>query len=418
MTSKERLERDLSAWFAETAGRGTPEFAEDILLETSGIRQRPRWTFVPVLPRPMDRTPRVGLMDLAPGRRLAVVALVVGLLVLGAGAVWVASQPRLPPPFGPAANGLVAYEKGGDIFVVDPATGERTSLVAGPESDSTPRWSLDGTKLAFLRGEGLGHRLVVVDDSGTVEAVSGGDALYDIDPDGIAWAPDGRSVLLKSRFRGDGALWLVDAHTGQPTILPIVPLLLEAYWRPPDGRELLFVGGSHERPGLYLYALADGQITLVPGTSTVLPKDVPFHYRPIGWTPDGSRFAYHRPTGAEEAPKTAVVNVETGDEVVLDVAFGRISNDGSRIVGLGTDDEREWLCIAPTDGGPCEPIPGDVDLVDPTGLASFQWAPDDSWIRSHPGGGNPAVLLSPSGGEVQQPDWAAEGAESWQRRAP
>jgi DNA-directed RNA polymerase specialized sigma24 family protein len=50
----------------------------------------------------------------------------------------------LPPPFGPARNGLIVY--GGsdhDIHALDPATGATTSLIAGTEGDHRPccRWT-------------------------------------------------------------------------------------------------------------------------------------------------------------------------------------------------------------------------------------------------------------------------------------
>ena len=415
MTTKQRLEHDLSAWFADTAGRETPEFAADILLATSGIRQRPSWTFVPFL-RPMDRPLRPTTSGVAPVRHVVILVVVAGLLVLAAGAVWVASQPRLPAPFGPAANGLVAYQKDGDIFLVDLATGERSGLVLGPEVDQHPRWSLDGTLLAFVRGEGPGERLVVVDAAGTVQSVSGGQPLLEVDPDGIRWSPDGRTIAVRTEFEGKGTIYLVDARTGQPTVLPIMPWGLEAYWRPPDGRQLLFVGGLLQQPALYLYSMEDGEIAAVPGTVDE-PSGGFNVIRPIGWTADGSRFAYHRSAPTSLGVETAVVDVETGDETVLGLGYGRISNDGSRIVGLASDGDRDWLCVAPVDGGACQPIEGSIEFVELTGWESFGWTPDDSAIWSRPDEG-PAVLLDPDGGEVEWPSWAADGADSWQRRAP
>jgi len=415
MSTVEQLERDLAAWFGETAGRETPEFAEDILIETSGLPQRPRWTFVPPLPRPMD-TPRLHVEVGSAARRLAILVVIAGLLALAAGAAWVASQPRLPAPFGPAANGLVAYAKDGDILLVDPATGERTSLVAGPEVDAHPRWSLDGTHVAFVRQTGSGSRLVIVDAAGAVQSVSGGEPLLEVDPDGISWSPDGRTVAVRAEFDGKGAIHLVDARSGQPTVLPISPWGLEPYWRPPDGRELLFVGGLVQQPALYLYSMEDGEIRPVPGTVSE-PSGGFNVVRPIGWTADGSRFAYHRSAPTSLGVETAVVDVETGDETVLELGHGRISNDGSRIVGLASDGDRAWLCVAPVDGGACQPIDGSPDLVEPTRWASFAWAPDDSSIWSRPGESGPAVLLDPDGGEVEWPSWAADGVDSWQRRA-
>jgi dipeptidyl aminopeptidase/acylaminoacyl peptidase len=412
MTTHDQLERDLTGWFTETAWRETPEAAADILIETSTTRQRPRWTFVPILPRPMERPLAWIPLGSTPARRLAVLVAIAALLALAAGALWIGSRPRVAPPFGPAANGLVAYAESGDIFVVDPLTGERTGLVVGPESDHLPRWSLDGTHLAFIRDTIGGSRLVVADAAGTVLAVSTGDPLLDVDPDGIRWAPDGRNVLVLAALAERAGVFLIDAATGQPTLLPFEPWGLESYWRPPDGRQLLFVGSLEGLPALHLYSLADGAVTPVPGTARA-PR-----VRPVGWTPDGSRFAYHRSAATPTGYETAVVDVETGAEVVLDVAYGRISNDGTRIVGLAADGQREWLCVTSVDGGPCEPIEGAVEMIDPTGWASAGWTPDDRWIWSRPGDAGPAVLLDPEGGGPQWPPWAAEGANSWQRRAP
>ena len=58
---------------------------------------------------------------------------------------------QVPQPFGRAANGLVAYAAAGDIFTVDPVTGVSTAIITGPETDINPRWSRDGTHLAFER---------------------------------------------------------------------------------------------------------------------------------------------------------------------------------------------------------------------------------------------------------------------------
>jgi Tol biopolymer transport system component len=331
---------------------------------------------------------------------------------LAATVAFVGSRRPLPPPFGRAENGLVAYEKGGDIFVVDPATGERRGVALGPQLDRYPRWSLDGTRLAFVRGPEDDEQLVVVDAAGTVEAMSSS-RLARIDPDGIAWSPDGGTIALVA----DTGVQLFDTRSGRTTRPPIPHLGLEVHWRPPDGRELLFVGGPTRQPRLTRYSLDDGAVTDVPGTAVNVAVGDDFQIRPVGWTPDGRRFVFHRFGQRPAGPETIVVDVETGDKVLLDLAFGRLSNDGTRVVGVATDSEREWLCVAPIDGGPCQPIEGSSELIDRTGFASWQWAPDDSVIRSDLGRDGPAVLLDPNGGEPQRPSWAAEGAESWQRRA-
>ncbi len=79
------------------------------------------------------------------------------LLLLVAIALYAGSRPRVPPPFGPAANGLVAYAQDGDIYTVDPVTGTRHLIMTGRDIDSDPRWSPNGLRLAFLRVSGDGQ---------------------------------------------------------------------------------------------------------------------------------------------------------------------------------------------------------------------------------------------------------------------
>src|SRR6185312_10907612 len=75
-----------------------------------------------------------------------ILALLAALLVY-AGSL----QHRLPPPFGPARNGIVLSSGDGDIVQIDPATLARHTVVGGPTFDFGPGFSPDGTKLLFLR---------------------------------------------------------------------------------------------------------------------------------------------------------------------------------------------------------------------------------------------------------------------------
>ena len=63
---------------------------------------------------------------------LALIALFIGAAIA---AVAGSQQRGLPAPYGPAANGLITYAEDGDIVVVEPASGEATAIVTGPESD-------------------------------------------------------------------------------------------------------------------------------------------------------------------------------------------------------------------------------------------------------------------------------------------
>ena len=141
MSTTDRVERDITAWFGETAAPATPDYTDDILRQTAVSRQRPRWTFPERwLPMSVITFGRVNLRPV-PWRAVGLLA-VLGLLLAVAAALYVGSQPqRLPPPFGAAANGLVAYSKDGDIYTVDPATGTRAAIVTGATSRRRPRRS-------------------------------------------------------------------------------------------------------------------------------------------------------------------------------------------------------------------------------------------------------------------------------------
>ena len=107
MNGTDRLERELTAWFADTAASQTPDWTADVLAATSTMRQRPRWSFPTRWLPAAVVGPRLTLRPI-PWRTIAVLA-TAGLLLAAAVTLYVGSRPRLPAPFGPAANGLVAY---------------------------------------------------------------------------------------------------------------------------------------------------------------------------------------------------------------------------------------------------------------------------------------------------------------------
>ena len=69
---------------------------------------------------------------------------------------------HVPAPFGPAANGVVAYEDGGDIFTADPVTGVAKRRRRRHRQDLRPVFSRDGTHVVFERTTGgdLGRLMV------------------------------------------------------------------------------------------------------------------------------------------------------------------------------------------------------------------------------------------------------------------
>src|SRR5262245_7204255 len=193
MTADRRFERDLGGLLADLAMPVVPAYRDDIVRAVAGQRQRPAWTF-PERWIPVDiTTQRAGLAPIR-WRPIALLA-IVALLVAAAVAIGIGSQHRLPPPFGPARNGVIAYFEGGDILVGDPVTGTSRLIIGGPNDDGYPLFSRDGTKIAFLRtARPNASQILVANADGT-----GARPLTNEPLDGINaadWSADGRFLVV------------------------------------------------------------------------------------------------------------------------------------------------------------------------------------------------------------------------------
>lgn len=405
MNRVDNLERNLTAWFAETASPRVPDYTDDILDLTAGTNQRPRWSFPERwLPMSVITLSRRTVKP-RPWRAIALLAALA--LLLGAFAVYVGSRQRLPPPFGLAANGVVAYALNGDVFTVDPVSGARRGIATGPEMDREPRWSLDGTRVVFVRTMGEAVRLVIARLDRPEEVVATTDDLVDIDTDSISWSPDGRWISVASEHTG--TLFVVDARTGELTPLDIDYFFLEAYWRPASGHQLLFLGGTEADHSLFVVDIDTDTVT-----EAARPARPDGLLRPNGWTPDGRRVIYTRGDATGERVRTHILDVTTGEETVIDAGFGHVSNAGDRLLALD-DDGR--MCIADIRGGPCVRVANAFPAYGGGHAAGASWSPDDEWIISRLEDGG-VRLIDPDGVSLDQPSWLTDGAESWQRLAP
>lgn len=404
MTASTRLERELTDWLSETAMPQTPDYADDILDETSRIRQRPRWSFVGRW-LPVENVSRIApVAGSTAVRGLALIVLMALLLV--AIATFVGSRRSVPPPFGPAGNGLLAYDQAGAIFLVHPDTLTSQRIVGGSGVHHFPRWSLDGTRLAFVRETTAGQVLVVSDKAGRV--ITGSEPFRDVDSDSIVWSPDGRYVAIGANGKLGRAIYLVDTSTGTLRDLGVEYDNFEMYWRPPDGRELLFHTNGTD-PGLSIVSLQDGTVR------SVTPREIETSsLRPQGWTPDGRAILYQKPIGPD-SERTFVVDVQTGEERMLDVMYGHVSNDGARVVGL---DAFAFArpCVVAVTGGRCETVPNAPEWVGTTS-AAVTWSPDDRLIAMF-GLDEASIWIVDPTGAVPPRQVASKSPASWQRIAP
>ena len=369
MTTGTRFERDLPELLADMYLESAPSYRHDTVRRIATIRQRPAWTF-PERWLPMSvitLTPQA--VRPLPWRTIGLLAML-GLLLAVALAVYVGSQRRVPPPFGPAANGALVVADGGDIFLIDPITGARTLAIGGPAIDSDPRFSRDGTKLAFYREEDGRRELFVADERGQAVRELSTTGLADVGA--FDWSPDGGSILVSGWDDGQGTAAVVPVDGSAARVLDLGMPAEDAVWVPPDGREILFrtPGEIPDAFGLVV-AQADGTgvRTLVPARATGGAQCSALNFAP---SPDGSQVAFQWREGG--SLKIFLVPIAGGTPraiTTVDSVHPRWSPDGA------------WIAFSGPDGfyavGTGEPASQTRLMAGSRGLAA-SWAPDGTHL--------------------------------------
>lgn len=439
MTTPQRIERDLPAILGELALAPYPDYIDDVLATTADRGQRPAWTF-PERWLPMDlATQRVPTPSL-PWRQLGVLALI-AILIGAALAVYIGSRPRLADPFGPAANGVVAYSVAGDIYTADPLTGAVTPLVTGPAFDVRPRFSRDGSMVAFERKadaqDPLSDVYVVRSDGTgltriTAEPVRIEPRKSGVTPEDVEFAPDGGSLLIPT---GRGVMVAVLDGGSFRELEPHSASLSrasEASYRPPAGSEILFVGtddiATNGGPGIYAMDPASGDVRTI--VEPAQARDLAM----ASWSPDGSRIAYTAwdPTASTFTARVHVVTADGTDDRTLPIVPGSVwqgdsfwSNDGTQLLTFGSLSDGYATAkayIVPADGSSTGREVRYDGVVNGDCCAVWEWAPDDSIIVGTPldSSGQPLhqVVIDVDTGTARPAAWSSDGDPSWQRVAP
>jgi len=433
MTRFDRIERVMPALLDDLAVGPPTDYLDEVLGVTAATSQRPAWTFLQRWLPMSDLTYRATFGSSIRLQLLLVVAFLI-LCMLGVATVigGMAPDDERLNLFEPGRSGLVAFETSGDIRGGDPATGLVNQLVAGPAVDRLPAWSLDGRQLAFIRlvDVGLGA-LYVIDTQGAAPVLVRPDAFPLVT--GLAWSPDGRSILV-SWMRGTRpVVSLVDVRTGTTTDLRYEQSVTAASFRPPDGREIMFVGGepgSSGGQGIFAYDRATGTIrTIVEQVPGAIVQGEPT------WSPDGSRLAYAISV-RRETSRAFTVSAEGGEPRPVNAPGDTASESGPAWAHDGThvalirwyENGAVVAVVDPSEGGEGveTPIPemGSAGSRRPPRnlVASLLWAPDDSRLLVRPllASGVPArqVLIDPWAGSAVPLSWVSTSDPAWQRLEP
>jgi Tol biopolymer transport system component/C-terminal processing protease CtpA/Prc len=117
------------------------------------------------------------------------------------------------PTIAPAGD-VVAFVHAADIWIVPLAGGPAERLTANPSGHNSPRFSPDGTQLAFTSGRtGQGDIYILPLRGGSVRRVTFHDAYNTLE----AWSADGQHIFFSSaRDRQSWAIYRVTADGGTP----------------------------------------------------------------------------------------------------------------------------------------------------------------------------------------------------------
>ncbi|MDQ3283303.1 MAG: PDZ domain-containing protein [Acidobacteriota bacterium] len=123
----------------------------------------------------------------------------------------------------PAIHGdTIAFTAEGDIWIAPLANGQARRLTTHEGTETSPRFSPDGSRIAFVGEYDGGPDLYVIDTAGGVPQRLTWDNDRDVRP--VGWSADGKEITFRSgRLNGEwhNRLWSIAATGGLPKLLPV-----------------------------------------------------------------------------------------------------------------------------------------------------------------------------------------------------
>ena len=299
--------------------------------------------------------------------RPLILILLAALVALAlAGALYVGSQHRPAPPFGPAANGAIMIDVDGQLIRMRPDGSDPRPVALGLGLAYSPVFSPDGTRVAFLTQPGPRTPI-----SAFVANADGGGA---------------RNVSGELNVIGNPIDWVA--------------------WSP-DSSKLAFASSADQWSRLYVVG-ADGS-----GLRAITGTDADRKYP--AWSPDGTWLAYQlTPSDPLAGTALAIVRPDgsgervlvTGDRTLSSLAAPKWSPTGSRIAFTVSRDSHDRAGIVVPDG--------DVRFVTPPDTYGQLWSPDGrSLVVSTPSSGGSIVDVETAAIRTAIPKGLIECASAW-----
>ncbi len=134
----------------------------------------------------------------------------------------------------------LAFAAQGWLWVLDLETGNATRVTDGPHVDARPRWSPDGTRLAFVRDRGDDTSIVVLTLADGLQRVIDTPGI-DLDPEFLA---DGRALIHSAAVDGSLELVRFDLETGETETLTDLPQVVRNVRRLAAGSGIVYLHGN------------------------------------------------------------------------------------------------------------------------------------------------------------------------------
>ncbi len=379
----ETTDRALRAWLEQGPDRGPSEGLARALAATRRTPQRPGWSF-PERWLPMQLT---FTRTMNPRPMLFVVLALLLAAAVAAAALWVGSQQRrVPPAYGLAANGAIAFQQSRAIALMD-QDGTNIRVVSDPSLNAFgPAFSRDGTRLAYWGRTSPSQplQLIVAGDTGTgpLDVISGLGARRLAANIAPAWSPDGSELAFV--VRGDDGFELLIARADRVetrAVLTSEAKLDYPTWSP-DGsrlamRRTIQDGGNTAVELLAVPADGSSETVLfsnpVPRDQAILDRTLQY----FEWSPDGERIAFHNSAGdiLVVDMNRSVTPIAASPDAEVNPAW---SPDGRWLAFFGSN--LETLVVAASDGSSARTL-GTRLLGGPCPLA---WSPDGTQILGAP----------------------------------